>query len=92
MTAKIDILARNPTGYVFGIEVKTGDDPTFTDAQRIVYPHVEAGDIVISNDPRLGALMFTPGVPWPHVDLFVLYASGPGAPLEVRPMLQYMQQ
>jgi hypothetical protein len=92
MTAKIDILARTQVGYVFGIEVKTGDDPTFTLSQSIVYPHVEAGDIVVSTDKRIGAVILTPGIPWPHVDLFVLYASSPGARLEVSRMTEYMRR
>ncbi len=91
VSAKIDILVRTQVGYVFGIEVKTGNDPTFTYAQSIVYPHVEAGNIVVSDDTRIGAVILTPGVPWPHIDLYVVYASGPGARLDVSRMTDYMR-
>jgi hypothetical protein len=90
ITARLDILSRSPEGAIFGIEVKTGVDPTFTPLQMIVYPHVEAGGLVITLDPRVSALGLTPGVPLPHIDLYVLYASGPGATLDVHPMLDYM--
>ena len=89
--ARIDIFGRNARGELFGIDVKTGVNPGFTLQQQIVYPHVEAGDIVIAPDPRMPELGIVPGARLPHADLLVLYASGPGAKLEVRPMLQYMR-
>jgi len=90
-TARIDAFGRNVFGGLFGIDFKTGDDPTFTPQQQIVYPHVEIGDIVIASDPRMAELGIAPGAYLPHAELFVVYAREPGAPLEVRPMLQYMR-
>jgi hypothetical protein len=77
---------------LFGIDVKTGDDPTFTGNQMIVYPHVPIGNLVSVFDPRIAALGLAPGAPLPAIDLFVLYASGPGAPLQVVPMNEYMRK
>ncbi len=41
-TAVIDIMVKNPdTGRLYGVEVKTGQDPPFTPNQQIVYPHLD---------------------------------------------------
>jgi hypothetical protein len=92
ITAEIDILFRTLNGVVYGIEVKTGDDPSFTTAQQIVYPHVEAGGLVVSPDPRIGALGLTPSARLEHIHLVVLRTAGPGAPIELVPVLRYMQE
>jgi hypothetical protein len=53
VAARIDILARDPNGVLYGLEVKTGNDPTFTPGQRVVYPHAIGGAGVMSFDPRI---------------------------------------
>lgn len=92
ITAEIDILFRTVDGAVYGIEVKTGDDPSFTTAQRIVYPHIEAGGIVVSSDPRILPLGLTPGVALDHIAIVVMKTAGPGAPVQFLPISRYMAQ
>jgi hypothetical protein len=92
LKAVIDLLIRTSEGNLYGIEVKTGDDPTFTPAQRIVYPHIEPGGIVVSTDPRISALMITPGVPMPAMPVVVLDTRGPGEPIETYPLQNYMEK
>ena len=90
ITAKVDILFRTIDGLIYGIEVKTGDDPSFTPQQRIVYPHVEAGGIVVSPDPSLPTLGLTPGVPFDRIEIVVMKTAGPGAPIQFVPISKYM--
>ncbi len=92
ITAEIDILFRTVDGVVYGIEVKTGGDPSFTPAQQIVYPHVEAGGIVVSPDPRVAALALTPGVALEHIEIVVMKTAGPGAQIQFIPILKYMRE
>ena len=89
--ARIDILLRNAEGVLYGIDVKTGTASRFTPQQQIVYPHVEVGGLVASSDPKISALALTPGIPLPHIELYELYTSGPGAPLKFTPLLEYMR-
>jgi hypothetical protein len=92
ITAQIDILFRTAAGIVYGIEVKTGDDPSFTLAQRIVYPHVDAGGIVMSSDLRITALGLTPGLALGHIAIVVMRTAGPGAPIKFLPLSRYLRQ
>lgn len=85
-SARIDILARDPKGVLYGIDIKTGEDPTFTPGQRIVYPHAIGGAGVVSFDGKIRNLGLTPGVPLPAFAISVVYARGPGSPLEVVPV------
>ncbi|MBA4234200.1 MAG: hypothetical protein C0465_26875 [Ralstonia sp.] len=85
-TARIDILARDPKGVLYGIDIKTGEDPTFTPGQRVVYPHAIGGAGVVSFDSKIRHLGLTPGVPLPAFAISVVYARGPGSPLEVVPL------
>ena len=92
ITAEIDILFRTVDGVVYGIEVKTGNDPSFTLPQQIVYPHVEAGGIVVSSDPRITALGLTPGIQLNSIHLVVMRTAGPGASIDFFPILRYMSK
>lgn len=86
VTARLDILARGPKGTLYGIDVKTGEDPTFTPSQQVVYPHAIGGAGVISTDQKIRNLGLAPGSRLPAFEISVVYARGPGAPLEVKPI------
>ena len=90
-SARIDILLRNANGLLFAIEVKTGDDPQFTAAQRILYPHIEPGGVIISPDPRVAQLGLAPFEPWPPIEAVVLYAPGPGSRMHFEPMSSFLK-
>jgi hypothetical protein len=92
VTAVIDIIFRTPEGEVYAIDVKTGDNSQFTPNQQIVYPHVEIGGLVASDDPRISVLAFTQHVPLPPIPIVVLYTHGPGKPMLTYPMGQFMQK
>lgn len=86
MKARLDILARDPKGQLYGIDIKTGQDPTFTPDQQVVYPHAIGGAGVVSLDTKIRNLGLSPGAPLPAFPISVVYARGPGAPLEVIPL------
>ena len=90
-SARIDILLRNVVGGLFAIEIRTGDDPPFTPAQNIVYPHIAPGGIVISPDPRVAQVGLVPFEPWPPVEAVILYAPGPGSPMVIVPMSDLLE-
>ena len=80
--ARLDILARGPSGQLYGIEIKTGDDPTFTPGQQVVYPHSIAGVGVFSPDSKVTDLGLLPYVALPPFPITVIYAFGPGSPFQ----------
>ena len=82
VTARLDILMRSPNGTLSGVEVKTGNDPKFTPAQAIVYPHAIGGAGVISFDSKIKALGLTPGEPLRAFGIVQAYSKGPGAKIE----------
>ncbi len=86
VAARIDILARDPNGLLYGLEIKTGYDPTFTPGQRVVYPHAIGGAGVTSYDPRIRSLGLTPGMPLPAFAIRVAYTRGPGERIEIIPL------
>lgn len=86
VAARIDILARDPNGVLYGLEIKTGNDPTFTPGQRVVYPHAIGGAGVTSFDPRIRSLGLTPGRPLPAFAIRVAYTRGPGERIEIIPL------
>ena len=92
VTAVVDIMFRTPEGEVYAIDVKTGDNSQFTLGQQIVYPHVELGNLVASDDPRISALALTQNVPLPPIPVVVLYAHGPGEPMLTYPLQQFMRR
>jgi len=86
VAARIDILARDPNGVLYGLEVKTGNDPTFTPGQRVVYPHAIGGAGVMSFDPRIRNLGFTPGRPLPAFAIRVAYSRAKGQRIDIIPL------
>ena len=80
--ARLDILARGPRGALYGIEIKTGDDPPFTPGQMVVYPHAVGGAGVFSPNSRVSSLGLTPFIPLPAFPITAIYAPAPGAPYQ----------
>ena len=79
-TARLDILCVAPSGILIGLEIKTGDDPTFTDQQMIVYPHAIAGAGVMSPDSKVTAVGRLPNTELPPFPIIIMYAEAPGLP------------
>jgi|GEM_PF-1858436 len=79
ITARLDILYRLPSGVLMGIEIKTGDDPTFTPEQAIVYSHAILGAGVMYSGARGDEIGLTSGARLPAVPILVIYAPKPGA-------------
>ena len=77
----LDIIANIPEmGGLVVIEVKTGADPPFTPSQMAYLPALQVGGHIYSTDPRLPQLGLAPGVPFPPMEVMILYAPGPGLP------------
>jgi hypothetical protein len=77
----LDIIVNAPQlGGLAVIEVKTGDDPPLTPMQRAYIPVLQVGGHIYSTDPRLAQLGLAPGVPFPPMPVYILYAPGPGLP------------
>lgn len=68
---RIDILAKGK--IVFGVEVKTGEDPFPTRAQLYVYPHLMMGGSVLTDNPRIGTVGLLPLIPLPPIPVFLYY-------------------
>jgi hypothetical protein len=67
-------------------EVKTGDDPPFSDPQRAYYPLLQIGNHIYSDDVRILTLGLVPGRPFPPMMVHLIYTPGPGKPYEVAPL------
>lgn len=66
------------TGHPIEVwEVKTGDDPPFTDNQRAYLPVFQIGGHIYSTDPKIRALGVEPGVPFPPVEVYIIFAPAP---------------
>jgi hypothetical protein len=88
LQSNLDILAQSPDKSVtFGVEVKTGQNPAFTDNQRIVYVHIPLGGLVRSLSPKIATFGFVVGMPLPPIPLYTYYLSGPGAEPKVKPLI-----
>lgn len=76
-----DLVIVWPDGTREMYEVKTGRDPRFTLNQIAVYPLIEQGYMVYSNDPKIEQLGFRRGEPLPEFCVFTTYVrdrwSGP---------------
>jgi hypothetical protein len=83
MTAIADIVASLPGTTAFVLEVKIGENASFTPAQRIVYPMLQVGGHVSSADPRLASVGLTPAVRLPPLDVYVYWVRVPGQRGEV---------
>ena len=88
---RIDILAKGE--LTFGIEVKTGDNPSFTPGKLYVDPHLIMGGSVISSNPRVISLGLLPGKLLPPIPIILAYIRDPYAepifrPLDAKKLLQ----
>lgn len=73
-TARADIVALDPsTEGLTLFQVKTGNDPQYTDPQRLVYPMAQVGDHVYSPDQKVRELGFAPGEWLPPMRVFTIY-------------------
>ena len=79
-TAIADLIVK-PKGWPlpFILEVKTGNDPTFTRQQAIVYPLAMIGGHVTSSKKDVTQLGLVPGLPFPPLPVLTVYTHGPGA-------------
>ena len=79
-TAIADLIVK-PKGWPlpFILEVKTGNDPTFTRQQAIVYPLAMIGGHVTSSKEDVTQLGLVPGLPFPPLPVLTVYTHGPGA-------------
>lgn len=78
VTARLDILCRTEQAGLVGFEIKTGNNPTPTPEQAIVYPHAIGGAGVKSPDAKIGALGVLPNVELPPIPILFIYAEKPG--------------
>jgi hypothetical protein len=86
ITAIADIMIRNPvTQEPFVLEIKTGDDPTFTISQAYIYPLAAIGWHVLSESRKILTLGFFPGKPLPPLSVEAVYAI-PGQEYKVIPL------
>jgi RHS repeat-associated protein len=75
--ARIDLIAQKGT-VTFGVEVKTGDNPSFTEGQLVVYPHLMMGGSVFSPNERIWTFGFGPGEILPPIPIWLWRQEGPG--------------
>jgi RHS repeat-associated protein len=83
-----DTASTEPAAQVSPVwmEVKTGVNPSYTDPQRIVYPHVMIGGLAFSSAPIITQFGFVPGAPLPPIPLYQAYRLGPGSPTRFSPL------
>jgi len=83
--ARPDIFARDPvSGGLMIIEVKTGDNPTFTPGQINVYSHLDAPGSLYSASPQLSAFGIFPGQSLPAILGIVWYQTNANtAPVQI---------
>ncbi len=81
-----DILVPGPGQPVEAFEVKTGMNPPLTKNQQWYIPLLQIGGHVYSMDPRIQDLGLAPGVPFPPMNVYVIYAPGPNRPYKVWPL------
>lgn len=74
---RIDIIAKGK--IAFGIEVKTGNRPDFTEPQLYVYPHMMMGGSVLTPNPRIATLGLPAMVPLPPIPIFLCYEKDFGS-------------
>jgi RHS repeat-associated protein len=71
---RADVFGRSPQdGKLYVLEVKTGKDPSFTPNQLAVYPHLSAGGLVVSPDPRIVQFGWPLDTPLPSISGGLLY-------------------
>ena len=80
-TAIADLIVYLPGHGTFVIEVKTGEDPTFTPAQRRIYPMLQVGGHVTLSKDTIAVVGLTPGQPLPPLRILIYWAVAPGRPV-----------
>jgi hypothetical protein len=75
-----DIFGVDPGGQLFALEVKTGQNPTFTGNQLAVYPHVSQGGLVYADSAMIGNFGYPALAPLPPIGGGLLYQYGPNTP------------
>lgn len=86
-SARIDMIVVGAMG-LYGVEVKTGDNPSYTTMQVLVYPHVETGGLVTSFSTKAAELGLVPGLPFPPIPLYTLRVTNPGMEPDVFRMFE----
>jgi hypothetical protein len=81
-----DALIKPPGEPPYILEAKTGANPTFTLNQALVYPWAVMGNHVTSFNPAVAQLGLAPGLPFPSLNVMVVYTAGPGKPILARIM------
>jgi len=81
-----DIIIQGPGPGWTVFEIKTGNDPTFTGPQAAYLPALQVGGHIYSNEPEIGKLGLTPGVPFPPMRVMIVYAPGPNQPYKYIPL------
>jgi len=72
--AVLDILAKDSsTNIIYGIELKTGERPKYSDGQLIVYPHMMLGESVVALDRKVISMGLLPNEPLPPIISFRYY-------------------
>jgi hypothetical protein len=80
VTTRADLLVKPPGAPMpFIIEIKTGDNPQYTFAQRQVYPLTLIGGHATSFDLRVAEFGLVPGTPFPPLRILEVYTRGPGS-------------
>ena len=76
-SAIIDILSFDPKeGIFYGVEVKTGEDPKFTDFQLLIYTHAILGGSVEAADIKVMRLGLIPNSPLLPIPIWLMYNRG----------------
>jgi hypothetical protein len=78
-----DLIIHAPGQPVEAIEVKTGANPPFTAAQQLYIPVLQHGGHIYTRDPRIRDVGLEPGKPFPPMEVYVIWARGPGLPYDV---------
>lgn len=81
-----DLLIRAPGQPPEILEIKTGQDPPLTPNQALYIPMLQLGGHIYSNDPRVSQLGLTPGIPFPPMRAWIIFAAAPGQEYEVKPV------
>jgi len=80
-TAIADLVVKDPvTGEMHIVEVKTGENPSFTPSQQKNYVLAQIGGHIYSNSEKIRTFGLTPGAPLPPIRVDVTYYDNNGHP------------
>ena len=93
-STRIDLLVMIPDKplSIRGLEIKTGESPSLTDAQEWVYPAMVHGGLVVGIDKSITSFGLTQGAPLPKIPVYILYRPSPtyyGTMTAVPPVFPY---